>query len=288
MEAEKPVIEKNLLTIKVLEAVEKSDSCPLCYLWLKHESRHLKYLLTNEVTMDPGFREKVLSSRGFCNRHTHLLYEAASGVGTEDGLGYSLYMQSVVEEICHGLKSLLLSNIEENTACKGTILRWWRRRQAITLMAEKASKAYYGEGFCPVCESLWTFDQIYLYTLLQMLDDKDFREEFKTKWLCLPHFLSALRLAGKSNLESPAEVIHTLVEIEVSLLERLSQLLSESIRKHDWRFRDEPRGPETEANSLALSILAGVEGLYSCSLKAYRPCVARERLSRAYDSLAME
>jgi hypothetical protein len=287
MEAEEPVVEKNLLTIKVLEAVEKSDSCPLCYLWLEHESRHLKYLLTNEMTMDPGFREKVLSSRGFCNRHTHLLYETASGVGTEDGLGYSLYMQSIVEEICHGLKSLLLSNIE-NTAWKNIILRWWRRRQAIKLMAEKADKAYYGEGLCPVCESLWTFDQIYLYTLLQMLDDKDFREEFKTKWLCLPHFLSALRLAGKSNLKSPAEVVHALIEIEVSLLERLSQLLSEFIRKHDWRFRDGPRGPEIGANSLASSILAGVEGLYSCSLKTYKPCVVRERLSRAYDSLAME
>jgi len=268
-ENKKGTIEKNLLNINLLNAIEKSDSCPLCYLWLECERRYLKYLLTNEVTMDPEFRERVLSAKGFCNRHMHLLHETAHNVGTEDGLGYALYMQTIVNEVCKELNSLLLQSIE-NSAIKGKILRGRRRREAIMQLAKEVSKAYQGKRCCPVCEFLWTFDQIHLHTLLQMLDDKDFREEFKsTKVLCLPHFVSALRIVGKSNLKNPREVARSLIEFEVGLLERLEKLLSEFIRKQDWEFREAPRGPEVKANSLALNILAGVEGLYSYSLKTH-------------------
>jgi len=262
------MIEVNLSNVSVLDAIEKSDSCPLCYLWLESESRHLEYLLTNEVTMDPVFKEKILAAKGFCNRHMHLLYETAHRVGTEDGLGYALYMRSIVEEVCQELKSLPLHKIQ-NSANKGIILRGRRRRQAITLLAKKADDAYRGKSPCPVCEFLWSFDQIHLQTLLQMLGDKDFLEEFKSsRVLCLPHFISALRMAGRSNLKNAGEVTRALIELEVGLLERLEKLLSEFIRRHDWRFRDEPRGPEVKANSLTLNILAGVEGLYYHDLRA--------------------
>jgi hypothetical protein len=271
MEAKEAMIEKNLSNRNILDAIEKSDSCPLCYLWLKSERRHLEYLLTNEVTMDPGFREKVLSAKGFCNRHIYMLYETAHGVSTEDGLGFALYVQAVVEEIFHELNSLRLHNIE-NTVNKSVIMRWRGRRKGITLMAKEASKAYYGKRCCPVCESLWSLDQIRLHTLIQMLDDKDFREGFKSsRGLCLPHFAAALRTVSRGDLKNPGEVAHTLIELEVGILGQLKELLSEFIRKHDWKFRDEPRGPEIKANSLALNILAGVEGLYSYSLKAHAP-----------------
>jgi len=46
--------------------------------------------------MDPEFRERVLSAKGLL--YMHLLYENAHSVGTEDGLGYAIYMQSIVKE----------------------------------------------------------------------------------------------------------------------------------------------------------------------------------------------
>jgi hypothetical protein len=67
------LVEKNLLTIAILEGIEKSDGCPLCYLWAKSEERLLENLLADEMVMDPNFREKVTSAKGFCNRHMHLL-----------------------------------------------------------------------------------------------------------------------------------------------------------------------------------------------------------------------
>jgi hypothetical protein len=76
-------------------------------------------------------------------------------------------------------------------------------------------------------------------------------------------------MVGRSNLKNPAEVAHSLIDLEAGLLERLQKLLSEFVRKQDWKFREEPPGPEVKANSLASTILVGVEGLYSYSLKAH-------------------
>jgi len=276
LETKKSVIEKNLSNISLLEAIENSDSCPLCYLWLKSERRYLEYLLTNEVTMDSGFRERVLSAKGFCNRHTHLLHKAAQGVGTEDGLSFALYMRSIVEEVRKELESLLLHNSGRSTY-KGIVIWGRKRKQTITQLAKEVSKVYQGKRCCPVCEFLWSSDQMNLHTLLHMLDGKDFREEFKSSGvLCLPHFVSAIEIVGRSNLKNPAEVAHSLIDLEAGLLERLQRLLSEFVRKQDWKFREEPRGPEVKANFLALSILVGVEGLYSYSLRAHTKLGFRE------------
>lgn len=276
IETKKGMIEKNLSNINLLDAMENSDSCPLCYLWLKSERRYLEYLLTNEVTMDPGFRERILSAKGFCNRHMHLLYKTAQGVGTEDGLGYGLYLQSIVGEVSQELESLPLQ-INGRAARKGITIWGRKRKQAITQLAKEVSKVYQGKRCCPVCEFLWSSDQMNLHTLLQMLDEKDFREAFKSSGvLCLPHFVSAIEMVSRSDLKNPAEVARSLIDLEVGLLERLGKLLSEFIRKQDWEFREEPQGPEVKAYSLALGILVGVEGLYSYGLKAHIPLGFKE------------
>jgi len=54
-------------------------------------------------------------------------------------------------------------------------------------------------------------------------------------------------------------------------LELVKHYLSEYGRKQSWEFRNEPAGPELNANALALNLLVGVEGLYCCSHKALIP-----------------
>lgn len=274
------MIEKNILTIAILEGIERSDRCPLCYLWIKSEKRLMEYLLKNEVTMSPEFRERVLAARGFCNRHMHLLLKTADGGGTEDGLGYALYIQGVVESIIKALASLYPDNLSALGKSSGgsAIARRRRQRQALVLLSSRLERAIVGEKPCPACESLWSSEKGYLETLVRMLDDKDFREDFKaSRGLCLPHFISAIRIASQSKLKSPLDVVYTLMEVEIKHLQLVNNYLSEFIRKHSWDFRNEPPGLEVEANRMALNMLVGVEGLYSRSLKISLPWESEDR-----------
>jgi len=100
------MMEKNLLTMPILEGMERTDGCPLCYLWLKEEREILKQLLTDEVAMNPKFMDEVVEVRGFCNRHMHLFYETAFRSYVEDGFGYALYMRAVIERIVEQFLSL--------------------------------------------------------------------------------------------------------------------------------------------------------------------------------------
>jgi len=268
------LIEKNILTVAVLEGIERSDGCPLCYLWVKSEKRFMEYLLTNELTMSPEFREKVLAAKGFCNHHMHLLLRTAQRGHTEDGLGYALYMQGVVEGIIESLAPLSPDNVSNLRESNDTnvIVRRRRQRQAFTLLSSGLERAVQGKTPCPACESLWSSDKIHLDTLVQMLDDKDFREDFKSsKGLCLPHFASAIRMTNQSNLKNPADVAHTLIVLEIKHLQLVKHYLSEFIRKYSWDFRNEPPGPEVNANLMALNMLVGVEGLYCRSFKVFSP-----------------
>lgn len=268
------MIEKNMLTLAILEGIEESDGCPLCYLWVKSEKRFMEYLLTNEVTMSPEFRERVLAAKGFCNHHMHLLLKTAHRDHTEDGIGYALYMQGVVEKIIESLASLSPDNISALRESNGSnvIFRRRRQRQAFTLLSSRLERAVQGRTPCPACESLWSSDKIHLDTLVQMLDEKDFLEEFKSsKGLCLPHLISAIRMVSQSKLKNPADVAHTLIEVAIKQLQLVKHYLSEFIRKHSWDFRNEPRGPEVKANLMVLNMLVGVEGLYCLSFKVFSP-----------------
>jgi len=265
------LVEKNLLTIAILEGIEKSEGCPLCYLWVKSEKSHMEYLLTNEVTMSPEFREKVQAAKGFCNHHMHLLYNTTKQGHTEDGLGYALYMRDVVERINKDLGSLpdCLGSLEDS-ANTNILTRRRKRRNTFSLLCNTVEHAIQGQQLCPACESLWSSDQRHLHTLILMLDDKEFREEFKSSnGLCLPHLVSAIRMAGRSKLKNSAHIVQTLIEVETKRLRLVERYLSEFVRKQSWDLRNESAGPEVNANPMVLNLLVGAEGLYYRSKKAF-------------------
>ena len=268
------MVERNILTVDVLEGVERSEECPLCYLWLKDERRNMEYVLMNEVTMSKEFRGEILASKGFCNYHAHLLYRIASEGQTEDGLGYAMYMQAVINRIIEQLESLPLGSMSslENHA-DSNILPWVRRRrQAFAPLLNNVEHAVQGENPCPICRSLWTSDELHLDTLVKMLDDKDFRVEFRSsKGLCLSHFASAIRIASLSDLKNPADVARALIEAEIKRLQLTACYLSEFMRKQNWKFRNESPGPEVNAYYMSLRILDGVGGLYCRSYRAFSP-----------------
>jgi hypothetical protein len=255
------MIEKNILTVRILEGMEKSKDCPLCYLWTECEERYLKSILTNEVVMDPAFREKVVAARGFCNRHAHMLYRAIHEGDVEDGLGYALYMKDIIEKIIEQLSHLCTNLSNDSKLSKDRVLFHRKKGSVITLNDVIEHKTQRQQ--CPLCEHLWSMNQIYLHTLIQMMDDEDFRIEFNSsKGLCLPHFVSAMQMVCISKLKNPIYVAQALIDAEMKRLQLIEHLLSEFIRKQSWDFRNEPSGQEGNANFLALNLLFGAEGVH--------------------------
>jgi len=222
----------------------------------------MEHLLTNESSKNPDVTKRVSDSKGFCNRHTHMLYKTSSGGGTEDGLGYAYYMQIAVRKIKEEIMALP-ARITKDSTSKGIASRLTRQRQSMNLIAKKAREALPGKRLCPACQFLWSYDKNEIITLLGMLDDAEFRKKFESsKGLCLPHFVAALNAVNESHIKNPSEVSRSLVHTELNLLQEAEKLLSEFIRKHDWKFSGEPYGSEARANFLALNLLVGAEGLY--------------------------
>ncbi|MEM2130088.1 MAG: DUF6062 family protein [Candidatus Bathyarchaeia archaeon] len=252
--------EKNLLTVKIFEAIKKSEGCPLCYLWLKVEEQYMDFLLLNEASMSSKVRNEVVAAKGFCNRHAHLLYKTAYKGGTEDGLGYAIYMKDIIEIINKQLEPLTKQSRNLGDLKKKIFPHWRKQKQTYLLLFDIVEHVIERQQ-CPVCKHLQSMDKINQHTLIQMLEVEEFQKEFKSsKGLCLPHFMSAIRILGQNKLKNPSTVAKALIETEKGNLQLVEHYLSEFIRKQSWDFREESWGPEANANRMALNLLVGAEG----------------------------
>jgi hypothetical protein len=75
--------------------------------------------------------------------------------------------------------------------------------------------------------------------------------------LCLPHFAQARVLAG----ESDTALLRSLVQCQQRCLQGVLGEVEELVRKHDYRFEDEPRGNEMTSWRRAAQLCAGNRGV---------------------------
>jgi hypothetical protein len=61
--------------------------------------------------------------------------------------------------------------------------------------------------------------------------------------------------------DTPGEWLPLLRQAQLACLQRLDAQLSELIRKHDYRFKDEAKGPEMVSWKRAAGLVAGEEFL---------------------------
>jgi len=89
-----------------------------------------------------------------------------------------------------------------------------------------------------------------LGTLLDHLEAAEFHEALaRSEGLCLLHFELAC-------IQSSQSARQQLQALQQSWVERLLAELEEFLRKHDYRFLDEPRGAEMRAWRWACDMLA--------------------------------
>jgi hypothetical protein len=200
------------------------EGCILCRLAQESTRRYLE-TWKDELFTDVDAREALRRSRGFCNAHTWQLVR----------MGASLPIAQAYRDVI----SDAIEHLENEDG---------KRRQRWFETKRNASD----EAPCPACVHQ---DQVlarFIAVLRQALADTSFYTKFSaSSGLCLDHFRLTCELKP-----SGADWLPLLRKAQLGCLQRLYEQLSEMIRKHDYRFKDEARGSEMLSWKRAAGIVA--------------------------------
>ncbi|MEM2902429.1 MAG: DUF6062 family protein [Candidatus Bathyarchaeia archaeon] len=246
-------IKKDILTIKIDEAVKMNYECPFCWLLERSETRYLETFYS-EYVKDSWYRGKVIRSRGFCRYHFYRMLDYA--LKHFEKLGLALVLENIAEARFKDLKELcFVSRDLPQLKLKGSLSLFTnsgskdRTKAVARFMLRVKSMLKDGSVACPACDYMEEDDKINVDTLAFMLTtNTSFLKRFEEgKGLCLPHLLrlfESLKASSKMAVPSLAE---KLLSLELKNFSRLASELKEIIRKHDYRFHDEPWGSEIDA-----------------------------------------
>jgi len=202
-------MEKHLSYFALLDAL-KEKGCPVCFLLGKNIHKAMDDFMYEQVN-DPGLRETIRNSLGFCNRHARQLQRMG------DGLGLSIIYEDLIATILEQIKKRSKTKRRQNN------------------FPAKSSA-------CLFCKREADIEKRYSDGLINHFYEPEILNDFKkSDGLCLPHF--SVLLEGCIDRKIAKEVI----DIEAEKLEVLRQDLKEFQRKHDYRFSGEKYGKERDA-----------------------------------------
>ena len=209
-------------TLYELRLASHKPGCPVCTLVQRAGARYMEGTF-NESMLDPGVRQKLVDSLGFCYEHTW----QAINLKLSDALGQCILYQDLVKDA--------LWNIKENEQNSGSHLA--------SLLKPITP--------CPACLIEEATLERVIATLVAALSNQDFIVEFQaSSGLCIPHMQHLLpRLDGKKQAKG--------LQLQSACLENLLGELAEFIRKSDYRFRDEVIGKEGDSYKRAADMITG-------------------------------
>jgi hypothetical protein len=219
----------------VIEACGE-PGCPICRLSRREVKKYLDAILYDCVT-DPGIRDVLRRSRGYCHTHGWQL----STVGRGYLLGIAILYEDVLD----------VAQADVN-ALRPQKSRWNPLR---TLFSGKRRGAEAGgRERCPACALVDEVETLGLTLLCKALggsDDAMLHAVNNSEGLCLQHLRQALALT------SDAAVGDVLAEVTRKRITAIRAGLKEFIRKNDHRFQHEPIGAERDSWKHALTFLVG-------------------------------
>jgi len=213
----------------LLEACER-PGCPLCRISRAFMHSYMDATLYERVN-DYGVRAALREARGYCNTHAWMLADRHGVV-----LGAAIMQRDVL--------NTLLRELDDVPIRKGA-------RQTAQDVAQRLRPT----TECPACIHRREMDDLAITTLLKYLGDARLSAALeRTSGLCIPHFTRAL------DLVEDQRQLDNLVRFQREALHRLSDELSELIRKHDYRFMSEGFGDEGDSWLRATGIVSGEHG----------------------------
>lgn len=220
--------------LELLSALER-PGCPVCRAANRSARRYLSALLW-EFVNDPGTRDRLRAARGFCREHT------AMAVDVADAEAGALGMAILYEDFLRRARADA-ARIAARAAGRGRKDRG--RPDPERALASRAA--------CPCCEAAARTADDALRLLGRAAPDTRVGRLARARGsgICLPHLGRGIARA------ETAQQVERLVEVFDRAAAEVGAELVEAIRKHDYRFADEPRGAEMNSWRRAAAWLAG-------------------------------
>ena len=185
-----------------------------------------------ESVNDPGVREDIKASLGFCNRHAWQMQKLGDGFG--QAIVYSDLMNIVLKQ---------LKEIDEAASFKELLKR--------------INPGVATRGICIFCKQEKDVEERYISVFWESFDDPEFSFHYKDSFgLCLPHLVLALKKCKNKKFGEE------FIDIEAAKISGLIAESKEFMRKHDYRFSKEKFGKEGDSWIRAIEKLIGKEGVY--------------------------
>jgi hypothetical protein len=235
-----------------LHAACELEGCPVCTVVLEYLDRSIDTWEYDGFT-DVAHRYELIHSRGFCPLHTWQLAQRSNGFRL--GLIYNEILTDVEEKLDQEYNRLVAANdaIEKReSVLKRWQRKWFYRKNEVS---KGVNPSY---DLCPFCKTRSNIEQRVISTLVQQLRFEEMRQLLsQSTGLCLPHLEQARHQA---DLTEPT-VSGYLLACQLSCTRRVLGELRELVRKHDYRYTDEPRGDEMVSWRRGADLCAGNQGI---------------------------
>jgi len=250
-------MEKSVGSIYIREALQKAETCFLCYLENRFETRYIENYLS-ELVMDSNERTKIAKSRGFCNHHFHKVFRISRNPATEDGLGIALTLKTVTDELLKdvkGYKNLKPSRVKRSKLPFKTDSGSWSIPNLTTVISNQTG--------CPACDHISTMMQTYIQDFMHSLTaDEGFLKLYdESAGLCNPHYIAVLFIASRMCEPKLALSANRIVEKQIQALEKVQRDLSDYIEKQDYHFSEKERIETEGFLSESLARVVGRQGV---------------------------
>jgi hypothetical protein len=224
---------------RALEEASRRGGCVICQALRASADRYLHSFLY-EGMMSPQVRGEFLAGGGFCRRHFWEAHRIEAEHWAE-GFGVSILCENLLDTLNTDLQRL--KKVDKNMAKDR--LRLKRRKQV--------SLNFVPGSACVACRMLSSSEEHLLGVLEELLaEESHFRDEYVQRGgLCVPHLRAAL---AQWQLARAREIA---VQTAESIIGELLIDLQEFQRKHDYRFKGEPRGREWTSPQRAIELLVG-------------------------------
>lgn len=235
-----------------LRAACEREGCPVCTVVLEYLDRAIDTWEYDGFT-DVAHRYELIESRGFCPLHTWQL--ALRSNGFRLGLIYNEILTEVEQELNRDYNQL---SAADNAVPKRTssLKKWWSRRFHRT--GEAPTKTHPSYNLCHFCRTRSNIEQRVVSTLVQQMRYEEMRQLLsQSTGLCLVHLEQTRHQA---DIEEPM-VSGYLLACQLTCTRRVLEELRELVRKHDYRFSEEPQGDEMTSWRRGAELCAGNAGV---------------------------
>ncbi|PYG84839.1 hypothetical protein LY28_03550 [Ruminiclostridium sufflavum DSM 19573] len=253
-------MKEKIYTIPVTDAFSADCECPLCVLEKKLEDEGIEYALGASL-MEPDYRQTT-NELGFCRTHFEAMYNKQV-----NRLGLALMIDTFLQEKNSHIKKIFESKLSavEQDATAGIVKNISKKlspKQTNTerLISELVAELDGINGSCAICSKLeHTMDRYIDVIFYLYFKEPEFKQIFHSKkGFCLKHLRLLLSSTSKYlNTSQAAIFIKSIMEMQISNLDRIEKEVDWFTKKFDYRYNNAPWENSKDAVTRSIQKIRG-------------------------------